>query len=1164
VSNDPGTCGAVVNYTATASDNCTPPTVVGTPLSGSTFAVGTTPVKVVVTDAAGNKDSCTFNVVVSDTTKPVITCPGNVVVGNDPDACGAVVSFSAPVASDNCSVSSVVSVPPSGSFFPVGNTLITSTATDASGNQQTCTFTVTVNDTQKPTVTCPAPIVVTVPNGQTSAVVIFSVSLYDNCPGLLNVVTPPSGSTFPLGSTDVKSVVTDASGNKDSCTFQVSVVVGNSTPAIDPIAPQAVNEGSNLTFPIAAHDLDGDAGITLSMINNPGGANFTDNGSGSGTFDWTPSCAQGGLIYNVKFIASDGSLADTETVAITVADIPELVVATPSSVAINYQIGAPLPTPITVDLSDPGCSGLFAWQAVSSQPWLTSDADTGTTHSTVHLTVNPAGLSVGDYDATMTFGARVVEKTTFVGTNVVQVHLHVGPAPHDSVWVTSASGEFGDTVAVDVNFCNNHEATGISVGLKYSSYNMHVIGASFAGSRVEALGAKSATLDLSNRTICLSAIPFPPEPRIAEGCGLLATLYFVYDSTGSCPNPESTMIESFIVPPGCETMLTDTIPLAVYPSFVPGFVHLICPGQICGIVKNDTGDPLEDASVQLWSSYPSGTLISSVATGADGVFCFLNLESDGPFDLRIFRNGYCTKILGGVVPTGANSLDVVLDMLPVVKTTPHVAWYWSENAKLDGILLAPGDVITAVDPDGIVCGKTVVDLPGRYNIYVMGDDPTSLAVDEGAETGDLITFYLNCACGLSVPGQWAATLSGTQFDANFDCAQRALEVPLCDSWTLFSFNVTPANPSPAAVLSSIAGEYQIVFTSTCAGPLSWDASRPFNDLTAMDPYHGYWLKTTGPGVGPIAISGVPVPTNTPLDLCEGWNLVSYLPDLPDTFTHALNSIDGQYSHIFGFECGDGFASWDAKRPAFLNDIACMKPMLGYWIKTTVPTTLNYPTGGYQCDDGSPILSKPVNLLARVSQTPYVTDFWSITSTNTSGLRAGDRLTVRTPAGVICGECVAGSDGAFMVHVYGDDPATSSQVEGAVEGEALQFEINGVPATVQSGSAIWSERQSTELTVAAKSGPVPSSYALLQNYPNPFNPSTIIKFRLPVATDAQLTIFNVLGQTVRVLMSGSLSEGEHSFEWNGQNESGQAVQSGIYFYRLDTPSWSDVKKMTFLK
>jgi hypothetical protein len=332
----------------------------------------------------------------------------------------------------------------------------------------------------------------------------------------------------------------------------------------------------------------------------------------------------------------------------------------------------------------------------------------------------------------------------------------------------------------------------------------------------------------------------------------------------------------------------------------------------------------------------------------------------------------------------------------------------------------------------------------------------------------------------------------------------------------------------------------------------------------MDPYHGYWLKTTGPGVGPIAISGVPVPTNTPLDLCDGWNLVSYLPDFPDTFTHALNSIDGQYSHIFGFECGSGFTSWDAKRPAFLNDIACMKPMLGYWIKTTVPTTLNYPAGGYQCNDGSPILSKPVNLLARVSQTPYVTDFWSITSTNTSGLHAGDRLTVRTKAGVICGECEAGSDGAFMVHVYGDDPATTGQVEGAVEGEALQFEINGVPATVQSGSAIWSERQSTELTVAAKSSPVPSNYALLQNYPNPFNPSTIIKFRLPVAADAQLTIYNVLGQTVRVLMSGSLSEGEHSFEWNGQNESGQAVQSGIYFYRLDTPSWSDVKKMTFLK
>ncbi len=1161
--NDPGQCDAVVTFFISASDNCAMGSIVATPPSGSTFPKGTTPVNVVATDAAGNKDSCTFNVTVNDTTKPAITCPIDYQLTTEPGLCTATATFS-PFATDNCpGPITISSVPPSGSSVPKGDNLITVTATDASGNQQSCSFHVTVIDNEKPVVTCPPTVVVNVPHGSTSGIATYSPSVSDNCPGAGIVATPASGSSFPLGLSDVKVVATDAAGNKDSCTFQVSVEVGNSPPVWDPAPAQSVNEGVNLNFNVAAHDLDGDNTLTLSAIDKPAGANFTDNGSGSGTFDWTPSCAQGGSDYHVKFIASDGSVAETVDVAITVNDIPESLVANPNSVNFNYQMGAPAPAPIPVSLTDPGCSGQFSWQASSDAPWLIADADTGTTPSNVNVIVVAGVLGEGDHTGTVTFGARVANKANFVPVNSVTVHIHVGPAPHDSVWVTNGSGKLGDTVSLDVNFCNNHEATGISVGLKYWPH-MHSIGASFAGSRVEGINFTSATINTVERTICIAAIPLPSEPRIAEGCGKLVTLFFVYDSAGYCPFPESSMVEAFPVPPGCSTMLTDTLLAQVVPSFVPGMISLICPPRICGVVTDQSGAPQQNAVIQLWSSYPSGSVLGSEISDPSGNFCLSNLPGAGPFDLRIFLPNHCTKIMTGVGPTGEGSLDVVLDQLPAVPTEPSFAWYWSDIAAISGVPLLPGDVITAVDPNGIVCGKTTVTQDGKYNIYVMGDDVTTPGTDEGAHSGDLITLYLNCTCALLAPGTWTA-MTGTQFDANFDCSSKAVDIPLCDPWTLFSFNVTPANPSPASVLSSIAGQYQIVFTSTCAyGPLSWDASRPFNDLTSMDPFHGFWLKTTGAGVGPISLSGVPVPVSTPLDLCEGWNLISYLPDVPDTFSHALGSIDGDYSHVFGFECGKGYVSWDASRPAFLNDLTCMRPLMGYWLKTSVNTTLTYPSAGYTCNEGAPILSKPVNLLANVTTTPWVADFWSVANSSVSGIHSGDNLTVRTSAGVICGECLAGSDGAFLVHVYGDDPSTA-QVEGAVKGEALTFEINNAPASVQSGSVVWNERESVKLAlVAGQSGAVPSDYALLQNYPNPFNPSTVIRFRLPAAADAKLTIYNVLGQTVRVLFNGNLSAGEHSYEWNGLNENGESVQSGIYFYRLETPSWADSKKMTFLK
>ncbi|MGH8004731.1 MAG: HYR domain-containing protein, partial [Limisphaerales bacterium] len=223
-SNDPGQCAAFVSYTATAGDNCPGASLVCTPPSGSSFAVGTTQVKCVVTDAAGNKDSCSFTVTVNDTEDPSVVCPANINTSNDPGQCAAVVSYSAST-SDNCpGPVTLVCTPPSASSFPVGTTAVNCVATDAAGNQANCGFTVTVNDNEDPVVTCPADIIQSSDPGQCSAVVTYITSTSDNCPGPVTLVcTPPSGSTFGIGTSTVKCVATDAAGNKDSCSFSVTV-----------------------------------------------------------------------------------------------------------------------------------------------------------------------------------------------------------------------------------------------------------------------------------------------------------------------------------------------------------------------------------------------------------------------------------------------------------------------------------------------------------------------------------------------------------------------------------------------------------------------------------------------------------------------------------------------------------------------------------------------------------------------------------------------------------------------------------------------------------------------------------------------------------------------------------------------------------------------------
>ncbi len=94
--------------------------------------------------------------------------------------------------------------------------------------------------------------------------------------------------------------------------------------------------------------------------------------------------------------------------------------------------------------------------------------------------------------------------------------------------------------------------------------------------------------------------------------------------------------------------------------------------------------------------------------------------------------------------------------------------------------------------------------------------------------------------------------------------------------------------------------------------------------------------------------------------------------------------------------------------------------------------------------------------------------------------------------------------------------------------------------------------------------MPVSFELLQNYPNPFNPETIISFSLPEQTDVTLEIINILGKKVRVLIDEPFAAGRHAVVWDGRNDNGAEVASGVYFYRIQTENIHQTKKMLFLK
>ena len=98
---------------------------------------------------------------------------------------------------------------------------------------------------------------------------------------------------------------------------------------------------------------------------------------------------------------------------------------------------------------------------------------------------------------------------------------------------------------------------------------------------------------------------------------------------------------------------------------------------------------------------------------------------------------------------------------------------------------------------------------------------------------------------------------------------------------------------------------------------------------------------------------------------------------------------------------------------------------------------------------------------------------------------------------------------------------------------------------------------------------PATFALGQNYPNPFNPATRIPYDLPERSTISLKVFNILGQEVRTLASGSLAARHYQSTWDGCNNSGSMVSSGVYFYRIEASSvsgkvFSNLKKMLILR
>ncbi len=215
------------------TDNCGGVTVTQSPTAGSAIGLGTTPVLLTATDAAGNFTTCSTSITVVDQTGPSISlCAANQNLTANSSCQALVPSMTAQViATDSCSGVTVTQSPLAGTTIGLGPTTVTFTVSDGAGNTSTCQATLTVLDTTPPSLTCPPPQTLSAGTGcQVGLPDLTSLATATDCNGTTLTQAPVAGTLLGLGTTTVTITATDNASNPSNCTVVVTVV--DTTPPV--------------------------------------------------------------------------------------------------------------------------------------------------------------------------------------------------------------------------------------------------------------------------------------------------------------------------------------------------------------------------------------------------------------------------------------------------------------------------------------------------------------------------------------------------------------------------------------------------------------------------------------------------------------------------------------------------------------------------------------------------------------------------------------------------------------------------------------------------------------------------------------------------------------------------------------------------------------------
>jgi len=1022
-----------------------------------------------------------------------------------------------------------------------------------------------VNDTEPPVAQCPDDITQGNDPGQCSAVVTFTIDDSDNCPGVNVTANPASGSTFPLGTTTVEVIATDASDNADTCYFDVTVT--NQAPDLTCPADDSVKTGELfVSTDYVVSDPEHGSGVSVTLLS------VTPDPAESPVLvdshvEWTPCVddLNNGPVFAITMLATDPcGAADTCSFMVIVYNPPPVIIPPPddSVHAGRYFTSEDFSVsdakgPVTVAICGVDPLSVHTPIIVESHVELQSECSEAGMVYTICL------------EATDDCGAK---DTGYFSVTVYNRPPDVMPPEDENVHA-------GQTYLSEPIIATDPDPEPVSLiilGVNPTPVNAPAL----VGGRVEW------------STECEDDGDYLFSLMAGDSCGLTDTAEFtltVYNEAPSltCPGDDSVHAGDYFISADFSAVDPDGDPVIVTfcgidpPSTNP-------PGIVANHIEWQT-DCLDDGVFSI-------CLVAADSCGQNDT-CYFGVEVyNQPPVLDCAANGSVTPgstfVSGSFSfhdPDGDQADAFFVGISPPATNDPvivgnHVEWVSTTSES--GIY-----VITLGAADSCECDTTQCDF------YVTVTEPSDSCTN-------VLIPEIDCVN----PGEYVCLpilldnnttpFGGFELEVEFDYTSMTLVSAepgqAIEGFEHFTYRLLPCPLCGCCKYKILLyGQYDLPNGVENVGtPIAVTPQGVYQELANLcfvinndENLRGLMIPVCWEWEGTV-VEGILVEDwNCEENTFSSWSgdtlftsdlLCQFRADLCDDPSDRIQPELCFQRHICGDNCGGipicaagpgECKRGDVNMNTITYEVADAVLFASYFVEGTV--VFRYDMAYQICAtdinaDGRTLTLSDLVYLIRVIlhdavEIPKVTPSTEVANVIVEG-------------GTISTECAAPIGAILFEFDSAVNPTLLADMEMVHKGNKVlvwssegnsitSAEVLTADAELVSVSAV--DRDSRELNTTITAKVAPSTFALHPAYPNPFNPFVNLSFNLPEAANYSLNIYNVAGQLVRSY-SGVGSQSLNVITWDGKDNSGTEVSSGIYFYKLTAAGFSATEKMVMMK